>query len=184
MRRHKKRHEHSLIAGFGCAPNADVDATRGEKPLSALASQGFRCSRMVALGSMPLSDSFARMFSICGPCFKVGLVSHRAHGSLRGRSCRPMMASVTGCLRWSAARSPDWRIDIRQRGHPASVPMGPGSALRRVSMSQIMRATPLSSRRRSSRRARSGSGSPPACARLPRSPSSAPCAVRGAPPRP
>lgn len=67
----------------------------------------------------------ARMFSICGRYFKGVFWSHRVHGSLRGRRCRLIMASGAGASKWSAARSPEFRrIDIRQRGHPASVPMG------------------------------------------------------------
>jgi hypothetical protein len=67
----------------------------------------------------------ALKFSICGRKFKGVFRSHRAHGSLRGRRYRLIMASGTGASKWSAARSPGFRrIDIRRRGHPATVPMG------------------------------------------------------------
>lgn len=88
------------------------------------------CAKLTAADlSVTLRSSNCRMFSICSPRIKGDLVrSHRAHGSLRGRSSRPIMASGTERLRWSAARSPLGRIDIRPRGRSASVPMGPGSA--------------------------------------------------------
>jgi len=73
------------------------------------------------------------MFSNCGLSDKGSFsVSHRAHGSLRGRRqvmARPMMASGTGCLYMSVARSLmnlAWP-QHHSRDHPASVPMGHGS---------------------------------------------------------
>ncbi len=69
-------------------------------------------------------------FSNCGLSHKGNVfMSHRAHGSLRGRSlwaARPMMASGAGCLQRSAARSAIRMARPRRskRDHPASVPVG------------------------------------------------------------
>ena len=114
-----------------------------------------------------------RMFSICGPKFKGVFQSHRDHGSLRRRRCRPIMASGTGASKRSAARSPEFRrIDIVKRGHPASVPIiarqvhrtarlprgGVFTPRRAYSgLGYLMRAAPLWSRRRLFHRAKWGS---------------------------
>ena len=80
---------------------------------------------MTELRTKPPFETVQLMFSICGLNFKGVFQSHRAHGSLRGRRCRLIMASGTGASKRSAARSPNFRrIDIRRRGHPATVPMG------------------------------------------------------------
>ena len=64
---------------------------------------------MSGMGQTRKSEATPGMFSNCGLSLKGKVfVSHRAHGSLRGRdrvSARPMMASGTGCLQMSAARS-------------------------------------------------------------------------------
>ena len=81
--------------------------------------------RKAAMSPKYLMPRFVRMFSICGRKFKGVFRSHRAHGSLRGRRCRLIMASGTGASKRSGARSPEFRrIDVGRRGHPASVPMG------------------------------------------------------------
>jgi len=63
------------------------------------------------------------MFSNCGLSHKGSdFVSHRGHGSLRGRhrvAGRPMMASGTGCLQMSAARS---MLDNAWRSEPSRSP--------------------------------------------------------------
>lgn len=75
------------------------------------------------------------MFSTCGLSHKgSSCLSHRAHGSLRGRhrlTARPMMVSGAGCLQWSAARSMAGKAPPRHssRDHAASVPVGQRSVL-------------------------------------------------------
>jgi len=107
------------------------------------------------------------MFSNCGLSHKgIFCMSHWARGSLRGRelfAARPMMASGTGCLQRSVARSMAGKALPRHstRDHPASVPVGQRSVLveRIGCFYALMPASPPWSRRRWFRRA-TGAASP------------------------